>query len=276
MSGSRIKTLVIATLALINIVFLAVIVINAITEAQIERQAKENICAVLGTGGITIDPASITSDDRLRAVRTARADEAEASIAHAVLGPTTITVQGVIHQYESVGRGIAEFFSGGDFEIRVDSGTVKSSGGTVRTVSRLLRDMKLETSEVIHTGRMEGDMVTVVCSYRGASIFNCTIDFVFSGDSLSLVKGRYVTGFEPLEESASMPYVGTALLGFLSAVKDEEREDVTCTRIDSVESGYHQHVVGAFGGELAPVWLITTDMGSYYVFFATGEILPVV
>lgn len=276
MGNSRIKTLVIAALLLVNIVFLAVIVIDAVTEAQSERQANENICTVLRAGGIAIDSSSIISDNRLVAMRTARGDEAEASIAYAVLGPTDMTVQGVIHQYESVGRGVAEFYSGGDFEIRVDSGAVLNSSGNVRTVQQLLRDMKLETSELIHTELAEGDTITVVSSYRGASIFNCTIDFVFSGDVLVSVKGRYVTDFEPIEDSTIKSNVGAALLGFLSAVMDDERGDVVCTRIDSVKSGYHHHVVGALGGEITPVWLIATDMGSFYVFKATGDILPVV
>ena len=276
MSGSRVKTLVIAALVLINIFFLAVIVIDAINDAQSERKTIENVCAVLRAGGIRIEPSAIKADGSLRTMRTARGDEAEAAIVRAILGPTVMTVHGVRHQYENTGRGVAIFSSGGDFEIMVDPGAVAVSNGAVRTVQRLLRDMKLETSELIFTDLAERDTVTAICSYRRASIFNCTIEFIFSGDNLETVKGRYVTDIEPMEDGAMISHVGTALLCFLSAARDEEREDVACTRIDSIESGFQHHVVGAFGGgEIIPVWLIATDKGSYYVIYATGEILPV-
>jgi hypothetical protein len=270
-----IKTVVIAALVLVNVFFLAVIIIDTVADARSEREAIENVCTVLRSGGIMISPESIRTGSTLRTMRTAREYGAEAAIARAVLGPTEMTVAGVIYHYESAERGIAVFFSGGDFEIHVNEGVITNTGGTLRTVRRLLRDMGLETSELRSTESPGGETVTAVSAFRGASIINCTIEFYFTGASLETVRGRYVAGAEPAEDSFGISQVGTALIGFLAAVRNDAREDIVCTHILSVEAGFQHHVVGSFGeGVIAPVWLITTDAGLFIVDGATGEIQP--
>ena len=276
MSGSRIKTLVIAALALVNVLFLAVIIIDTAADARSERQAIENVCSVLNSGGIIVYPDDVRANNSLRAMRTARGNEAEITIARAILGQTDMTVQGVIHSYENTENGIAEFYSGGDFEMKVNAGAITAPRGAMWTVKRLLRSMKLETSELVLSGNPGAESVTAVSSYRGASVFNCAIEFIFNGSSLETVRGRYITGVEPIEGGAAISHAGTALLGFLAAVKNEDREDVVCTRILSATAGYKHQVVGSFGeGVIVPVWLLRTDMGSYIIDDATGEILPV-
>ena len=273
MSVSRIKTVVIAALVLINVFFLAVIVIDNVADASSERQAIENVCAVLRTGGITISPGDARANSSLRTMRTTRGDEAEAAIVAAVLGPTGTTIQGARHSYENSESGTAVFSSGGDFEILVNNGVITKRNGAVRTVQRLLRKMRLEASELSLSGEPGKERVTATSSYRGASIINCLIEFVFSGESLVAVRGKYVSGIELAEGGGGMTHVSTALLGFLTAVMNDEREDVSCARIFNVETGYLHHAVGPFGeGEIAPVWLITTDMGRYIIDDASGEI----
>ena len=273
MSGSRLKILVIAALVFINAVFLAVIISDNTADAQNERKALENVCSVMQNGGIMINPDDVRTSGVLRTMRTARSDQAEAIIARAVLGETVMTDQGVIYLYENAERGIAEFYSGCDFEIRVNAGVIPSSEGASRTVRRLLRDMRLETAELFTEGEPGGETVTAVSAYKGASIFNCAIEFVFSGGSLQTVKGRYMTGAVPAEDGAEISRAGTALLGFFAAVRNEDKEDVDCSQIYGVEAGYSHRVVGSFGeGVISPAWLITTDTGIYIMEDLSGEI----
>ena len=277
MSGSRIKTLVIAALVLLNLFFLTVIIIDAAADSQNERQAIINVCAVLRGGGLEINPENIKADNSLRIMRTTRADIAEETIVRAILGPTDMTVSGVIHLYENPERGTAEFYSGGDFEIKLIAGLPVGEQGFVGFVRDLLKKMALEVSDIIPGDQPGGGTVTAVSSYRGISIINCTIEFIFSDNVLQTVKGRYVTVVEPLEDSASLSHVGTALLSFLTAVRSDEREDVVCSRIDSVVAGYQHHVVGTFGEDvIIPVWIVMTDAGRYIVVDSTGEVLPVI
>ena len=273
MSVSRIKTLVLAVLALVNIFFLVLIISDTVADARSERQATQNVCSVLQAGGIIIDPDNVRADNSLRPMKTARGNEAEATIAGAVLGPTVTTVRGVIYEYENAQNGIAVFYSGGDFEININPGVITNTSGTVRVVQRLLRDMKIATSEIVLTGEPGSETVTVLSAYKGVGILNCAIEFVFAGESLESIRGRYVAGPELVEDGAGMSHVSTALLGFLAAVRNEEREDVVCARILNVETGYRHHVVGSFGeGVIMPVWLLTTDTGKYVIDDASGEI----
>jgi len=257
---------------MINALFLAVIVIDVVMEKRLERETTANVCRVLRAGGIAINPDDIQSNSALRTMRTARSLESEAVIAEAILGQTHVSDQGVIYLYENEERGVAEFASAGDFEIRLHDGVIVNSGDSLRTVQGLLRSMKLETTGLSLSVSHDGEVVTAVNAYRKASIFNNTIEFVFIDGSLHVIRGRYVAGFEPAEDGVAISPVGTTLLGFLAEVRREDREDVECTEIHSVEAGY-QHRIASFGdGVISPAWLISTDNGTYLVDDATGEI----
>jgi len=136
-----------------------------------------------------------------------------------------------------------------------------------------LRDMKIEAAGISEPGPDGKETVTAVSSYRGASIYNCTIDFVFIDGYLRTVKGRYATGLEGVEDGAALSSPGTALLGFLAAVNSNDKDDVSCSYIYSMEPGYLYSVVGSFGeGVITPVWLLTTDTGRFFIDNATGNI----
>ena len=269
MGVPKIKSLVIAALVLINAFFLTFIIKDNSDDARFERQAVENICAVLESGGIMVSPDDVAAGGSLRAMRASRGLGAEGVIADTFLGPAVMTDQGNIYHYES-DRGTASFYIGGDFEISLNEDVVVIKGGALRTARRLLRDMRIEISEISVSGSLGNETVTAVCAYKKTSIFNCPIEFVFSGGSLKTVKGRYMTGIEPSEDGVEILSAGTALLRFFAAVRDGEWE---CSRIDGVEAGYQSLVAGSFGdGIVAPAWLITADTGRYVINDATGEI----
>lgn len=273
MSTSGLKTIAIAILLLINALFLTVIISDAFADMRSQRETIENVSEVLRAGGIKIDPGDILTNDSIRTMHTARSVEAEAIIAEAILGQTVVSDQGVIYTYENAERGVAEFASAGDFEIRLREGAIMVTNDTLRTVQGLLRSMKLESTRLNVSVSPDGEIVSAVSAFRNASIFNCNIEFVFSEGSLHTIRGRYVAGFEPAEDGIVISPVGTALLGFLAEVK-RDREDVDCTEIHSVEAGYHHRVAGSFGGVISPAWLIVTDNGTYLIDDTTGEIRP--
>jgi len=270
MGASRVKTIAIVVLLLINIFFGTVILIDKADDSYGERQAIEHACAVMRSGGISIEPDAVITNNTIRRMRATRVDESEARIAQAVLGQTVMTDLGVIYRYENEQRGTAEFYSAGDFEIRFNEGVIPNENGTLRTVQEFLRDMGLETASQTVSISQEREIVTVVEAYKGASIFNCTIEFMFVEGYLQTIIGRYVTGVEPVEDSAKMMQAGTALLGFLAWVRNG---NAVCTQIDKVEAGYQHRILGSFGEDvIVPAWLITTDTVRYIIDDGTGEI----
>jgi len=270
MSISKLKTLSIAMLLLVNSFFLGIIIVDNYTLARDERKAIENVCSILQSNGIKIDSGNITKTKPIRTMRTARAVEIEANIAKAFLGSTEMTYQGVIYLYENAQRGTAEFYSAGDFEIRLHKGVITGENGMQRTVQDLLRNMRLEAMEFTLVIEPESGKVRALSAYNGISVFNCAIDFIFKENSLQTVRGRYLTGIEAIENGAQISHVTTALLEFLAAVK---RGDVECTEITRVQAGYQHNVVGSFGeGVISPVWLVTTVNARYTIDSATREI----
>ena len=270
MSKSRLKTLVIATLALLNLLFLAIIIIDTAEEAHSQKKALENVCELLRLGGISVKPEVIGGFSPLAEMKTTRDTAAEALFTSVTLGETEITDQGVIYLYESPERGRAEFYSAGDFEMWINQGAVTSSNDKVRTVKKLLREMKLEASQILSVTEAQREYITVRCAYRKASVFNYSVEFIFNGDDLESIKGRYITGIVNTENGETLSTPGTALLGLLRAVK---RGEVSCDSIDSVEAGYFYLVAGSFGeGSIIPAWCISTNTGSFIYNERTGEI----
>jgi len=270
MSVARIKTIVIGALFLLNVFFFAVIIIDNTADARSARQAIEKSCTIVQQNGITIDPDDVKTGGGIRTKRTARDTATEEIIARSVLGATNMTDLGVISLYENPERGTARFYSGGDFEISLHEGVITNSGGTQKTVQKILRDMKLETTALNVSTGTDGETATAVCRHENARVFNCPIEFVFTGDSLKTIKGRYVAGFEVVEDRRSISQVGTALLGFLAWADDE---DLNCRHIFSVEAGYQHRIVGSFGeGVIVPAWLIITDKGQFIIDDETGEV----
>jgi hypothetical protein len=270
MSIPRIKTIVIAVLVVINVFFLTVYISDAAADAQNERKAIEDACELMRARGVMIEPGSVRTNNALRVVRTTRGLETEARIARAVLGETEMTDQGVIYLYENPERGTAEFYSAGDFEILLRPGAVGRGSDPQRAVRRVLQSMRIEASRFSLSSADGKETVTVVCTYRNADIFNCTLDFIFVGEDLEAIRGRYAADIETMPGSAYISSVGTAMIEFLAAVS---RGDVECSSVHSIEAGYQQRVAGPFGeGTLNPAWLLSTDGGQYLFDSATREI----
>ena len=265
MSVSKIKSLVIAALCLINIAFAVVIVRDNMVDALYERQLMDNAVAILEMHGISVDLDRVITHGALRTMRTARSQETEERIARAVLGSVTVTAQGGgIYLYESA-VGAATFFGDGAFDIRIQESSPADAGGTVETVQRLLHDMGIETTAEFM--RPDAQTIVVFDVYRGVSIFNSTIQFVFDEESRLLsITGRYITGIEPAAGGAEISSAATALLDFLAAVR---RGGFESARIYRVEAGYQYN---AGEGVLVPAWLIEADIGIYIIDDITGDV----
>ena len=263
MSVSRIKSLVIAALCLINIYFAVTIVVNNVSDARYERQMMDGAVAILQMQGISVDLDNVVTHGALRTMRAARSLETEERIAQAVLGSVTITEHGGgIYLHESA-IGAATFFSDGAFDIRFQEGVSAGAGDAVRTTERLLRDMRIETADELLMP--DAQTIVVFGAYRGISIFNSMIQFVFDEDgSLLSITGRYVTGIEPIADGAQISSVATALLDFLAAVR---RHGLESSQIYRIEAGY---LYNAGDGVIVPSWLIEADIGIYIIDDTTG------
>ncbi|MCL2201504.1 MAG: hypothetical protein FWB75_06020 [Oscillospiraceae bacterium] len=277
MSGSKIRNIALAALLLVNLLFLYVIIDDAAEDSRVQREAVENISAILSAGGVSINPddIAVVSDGMLRTMRTTRVPEVEEIIAHALLGEAIVTDRGIIYVYENPQMGRAEFYSGGVFSVSLLDGAVSNGGDTFGAVSLLLSEMQIEAMDLVISVH-EGDSVEralAVVAYDGSRVFNSFVEFIFIYGSLRYVNGRYVAGVEQAYESSYISQVSSALLAFLSAVRDYDRPDISCYEIFEIQAGFLHRVAGTFGeGLLEPAWQVITDNGRFLIDDTTREI----
>ena len=275
MERSQVKTIAIIALALINLFLISLIVVDFVLEASDTRYEIALAVEVLAMEGIFVNPYEININRNISAMVTARDMDAELRLAQTLLGEVEIIDQGLIFRYENPISGVAQFYSAGDFEVVFNGAFLPTPAGGERAVAeRLLSDMGIETSGLIRSiavrpGAAGDRIITATGAYRGASIFNNNIEFIFEGNYLRAVRGRYVSGFEPVENGRQISNIGTVLLGFLASVRNGE---ITDKNILSIEPGFQFRPAGAIGeGIISPAWLITTETGRYIADCETGE-----
>ena len=274
MERSQVKTIAIITLAFINLFFLSLIIIDFALETRDTRLEIDLAVTALAQEGISINPDEININRNISAMITTRDMEAELRIAQTLLGDVEIIDQGLIFRYENPDRGVAQFYSVGDFEVAFYYTSIPIQPGAELTVAAgKLSEMGIERAGLVSSVVNGSNVVIATGAYGGAAIFNNTIEFVFDNILgyyyLSSIRGRYISGFEPMENGRQISTVGTVLLGFMANVRSGE---ITSRDILSIEPGFQFRPSGAIGeGIISPAWLILTETGSYIADCETGE-----
>jgi hypothetical protein len=268
MSGSKIKSLVIAALALINVFFLVIFIWDRAGTALVARRTLENIRQIMLENGVTLQSGAVHGNTSLKALRTGRDAADEEAIVRACLGDAQAEDQGGgILRYTGE-LGSASFNGRGEFVIEY---AVPAAGESLAgTARRLLRTLGIEATAPAAAETDGAQTVSAVCTYKKTMIFNCRVTFEIMEDARLRVTGRRPAGIRE-GGTGAIADVSTVLMGFLSSVRSGE---VSCRVITDVRAGYHLNV-GALGdGELAPGWRVTTDAGEYFVNSLTGELAP--
>ena len=265
MSFSRLKTLVIAALALINVFFLITIAVGQAQDVAERRRIAEGTRAALEMGGISVECELRMGTPRL--YNTARDMYAEARIVTAALGECTLTnLPGGVSRYDGE-RGTAQFNALGDFVINFPHGY--PSADAKRTAESMLRGMRIDTGAV--TVGISGTDETAVAPvlHRGGAVVNCRVTFEFADGQLTRVTGTCASGVTEAAEPRTLYDMQTLMMAFLASVK---RGDIECERILSVEQAYRYAPRALGAGELVPGWVIETDSGVWFADAAAGRV----
>lgn len=261
MSTSRVKTLVIVVLVIINAFFLTFIVWGRVSSSIEHRETLEEISGILERNGITVKADDIHDSPLLSEAEIVRDTGREQAIASALLGDVSQPDSGggSISKFESP-TGSAVFSGTGEFTIDLTGGEYTASGDTVNEAKKLLGLMDMQYTDIQTTQRDGSEDVSATFTYNGSSIFDCRIDLIFENGTLTQVNGKYPTGIENSPGGAVQNTAPTAVMAFLSDVKSG---NVACSSISDIRSGYDTQFE-VFSGKLIPVWQIATDTGTYY------------
>lgn len=273
MEWPKLKNIIILILLLVNGFLLVLVVGQEYRVSQYEHSALTQAGQVLAQNGITVeeDLLSRASRDSLVPLTVQRDLQAEMDIVQTLLGTQAVrTDQGSgLYGYDS-DQGSALFRANGDVSFTLLNCPLNGQAPSDHAAA-LLDKMGLEGEELsLHTN---GDRTTVsfLQILNGIPVYSCWLTFTYDSGSLQSISGTLVAGsVTPVSDSSALD-LPTALISFLRGVLD--RGDV-CSAILDLQLGYRSGQTFGSDIQLIPAWLITTNISSYYLDAATGELTP--
>lgn len=273
MAWSKIKTIIILILLLLNIFLLALVGVIQMRSARYEAAALSEAVAVLELNSIQVEAASLPAAMPLKVLTATREMQQESNMATALLGEEmeTRSTGGGQRMYEGA-AGTITFRSGGEF-IMTFAGPVAPPEGTSRSdqVRVILGRLGLSVWQLTE----EENTVTAIQSVGDTPVFSAGmaaagLTFAYDEEGrLRSASGRLVLGRTSDEPGAQEPLtVPTILIAFFNFIMDSG--DV-CHSIYEMTPIYR----AAFLSDpvrLTPAWRITTDIGNYYVDAYTAEV----
>lgn len=275
MSWSKLKTIMILILLLLNLFLLGLVGANQLRSIRYEASALSEAAAVLELNGIQVAQETLPSSMALSASTAARDIRREEALARALLGAAPeVSASGGFYIY-SAETGSASFRSSGEFSVQLHQPLSPPADGDRRgQVRSLLEELGLELWQVSETG----DTVTAVQSLRGAPVFPVGVvgqssagaTFLYDGEGrLCSASGRLFLGGISTDPEPSKPLtVPTALIAFFNFIMDSG--DV-CQSIQEMTAVYRAAAL-TDPVRLTPAWRIVTDTGDYFLDAATGEV----
>ena len=263
MKTSRIKTIVIVILLLVN-VFLLVLLLGRRNEQRIAyERSVEQLSLLLVNNGITFDTSLLPDKVSFPAAELTHDAAAEAAFAHALLGDNAAarSTGGGNSVYESE-RGSLRFRANG----AVDGSMNCPARDPADFLSGILPPLgyRVDVSGVNFAGSGTAVAVREMDSTR---IFNAPLTFTFESGALTSVSGSFLPSVTLTKSTDGMDAI-SALVRFLDY---RNTNGLVCTQIVHLENGYLLQSA-AVSPKLVPAWHIMTDVSEYYVNSVTGEI----
>lgn len=267
MNTSRLKSIVIAILALLNACLLVLLVGRRMQERSMREHTVAQLVALFAENGVTLDPNCIPESEPLPSpVEPARDLDGEASFAAALLGSC---------DREDVGGGIYRYVSEGGQALLRSSGLLEASPGLraddpAAFAASLFQRFGYSATDSDLSGG--SGTLSAVREVSGLTVFNARLTLTFHEGTLIAADGLFIPAAEALaaEPQSSSVDAVTALVRFLdySSLSGE-----VCTAVTDVRGGYLLQSTTSLPQLLVPVWRVTTDVSRYYVNMLTGEVL---
>ena len=268
MQWSRIKTIILILLALVN-GFLLVLVVGR--ESTAHRQQNDTLTSaihVLERSGIHVEEDILPDSMELTVCSVARSRETERSMAEAFLGQTEEeSLGGDVFRYVS-SAGSVQFHSSGAFYASFSPGALPLGDSSPAEHAVALMEQVGETWEVV-SDTTDGTVVLRQL-WQGAPVYSCTAEFRYEGGELRAISnGLRLTGVPESAPAGTPLSIPTVLIQFLAHIS--EWGDVS-SEITGLEAGY-LYTSGLTGaGTLTPVWHIETDTNLYVMDAFTGDL----
>ena len=273
MEWSRIKTIILIILAILNGSLLFFLMQRELQNQSAQREARQNAILFLRENGVSVEDETIPQEMTLLP-QTVEWDREQERTAAAVLLGDEVQEQAwsdEIYRYYNE-TGSIQFHRDGTFQGDFVEGAFPIGESTPSDYGLEVLDtlgfLGEETAVRSAQGEDPNSSVTYRQLWNGVPIFNHQVTLTFREGCLVTIEGRRLTG-EPQEAAAQKAIsVPTALFQFYRGVVT--LGDV-CSQIDSVTPGYVTSA-GSGPSALTPVWHIVTDARSYRLDLLTGTL----
>lgn len=267
MAWSKIKTIIIAILLVLNL-FLALLVAGQqISAKRYQSNTLRQTVDALSLNGITVADDALPTAMKLSGTTFSRSTAVESAMAELLLSGDIInTSSGSMHVYSSV-SGNVSFRSNGDFSatLNLDCSQFDSFADHA---AALLKEMDVPFWSI--TADSNRNTVTVIQTVDNAPAFNARLTLTYAHNQLLSMEGKLLLGNSvPDSEPGTSVSIPTALVSFLEYIVDS---GTVCRSINRVTSGYLTTTSLSDTIRLTPCWFVETDTANYYLDAATGSV----
>lgn len=268
MAWSKIKTIIIVILLLLNAFLLVLIGSRQAASRRYEATALSQTVQVLSDNGIAVDESVLPRSMELGALAVTRDEVAEAAAARRLLGEDAVLSSTAGLNMYTAGSGSVSFRGSGDF-----SAALQLSAEGYASPADHAAALMGELGAGVWSISAEGETVTVVQTVNGAPAFNVRLTLVYEGSVLTSMEGKLLLGAAAADaEQGAAITVPTALVSFLGYIVDS---GAVCRSIQGMTAGYLTAAALTDPVRLTPTWLVETDTASYYVDASTGNVTRV-
>lgn len=252
MDSGGLKNIAIIILLLVNLALGGILLWDRVSEADAQSKSWEELTLVLQGLGISLEEGVLPSDETVYRCAVSRDLDSDALLTDALLGAAQMEDQGGnIHYYENE-NGWARYRSSGSFEI-----TLLSAAGALE---ERMADGGLS---VLREGS------EYICDFDGLPVFNCRFSLSAAPSGGVRISGRRLPGTPQPGEAGEALNAETVLLRFLDEIS---ASGAVFRSIRQIRQGYVLNSTVS-GGELLPVWQISTDGGVWYMDAIRGGLI---
>ena len=265
METKKLERIIIIILALLNVFLLVVVLTGKRQERISRRDTTEMLTALLGERGVTVGPDVTLLQDCPAQCTVARDLDLEQRRIQNLLGNhSSEDLGGSIWFYASE-NGQVRMRGTGEIDILLSGAGVLRGRSPEKVTETLFSQAEVS---LVKTEETENSL-TFCCSWNGFPVYNALLNVDYTRERVSMISGTIVFNVETETDAGAGMDSVSALVRFMDLMLDG---DLTCSRLDSLTSGYYLSVTISGESTLTPVWRFATDVRDYYINAVSGRI----
>lgn len=264
METSRLKSIIIFILVLVNAFLLISLAGRSTSEYAADAQIQEELQKLFSEGGIDLT-ASIPSTNPPAALSFSRSSSAEQVMVADLLGSqiTDFSETGGINSYETE-AGQALFRSNGTFSV-----TGKLSNGDPEAFCRSFCKTYGYRNLTVPFGDASSGSAQAELYFNDLPVRGCQVTFLVEDGQVIGISGIYLPDVTPSVETPVSMSAATALSKFLQSCRES---GTVVSSVSEVSLCYELESTVSTSLTLQPLWRVSTDTVDYYVNCSTGGI----